>query len=111
MGSFKKLGLVAGFALLAACGSDADKFAGEWIDPSPKKAEEKSDPFSYASTNDITIKAVDSNKVEVTSDIFGREHKNVYSVNGENIISGTRVIYTLKGDELVDSLGKRLIRK
>lgn len=112
MKTIQKLLLVAGFALLAACGNDADKFAGVWVDSSPKKEEVKSGPIpSYKSTKDITIKAVGSKEVEVTSTIFEREKKNVYPVDGANIISGTRVIYTLEGDELVTRSGDRLIRK
>lgn len=111
MKTFQKLLLVAGFALLAACGNDADKFVGEWVDPSPKKEESAGWLPKINSSNDITIKAGGSNKVEITATVFDSKMKNIYEVEGANIIDGSRVIYTLEGNELVKSSGLRLVRK
>lgn len=110
MNTFKKLLLVAGFALLAACGGNADKFVGEWIDSNP--GEEK---IIYGrnvnAPLEITIKANGSSEVEITRIISDNEKKNVYVVDGDNILSSGRVIYTLKGDKLVNGSGVTLIRK
>lgn len=110
MKNIQKLLLVAGFALLAACGGNADKFVGEWIDSNP--GEEK---IIYGrnvnAPLEITIKANGSSEVEITRIISDNEKKNIYVVDGDNILNGGRVIYTLKGDKLVNGSGVTLVRK
>lgn len=111
MKAFQKIMIVAGFALLAACGGNADKFVGDWVDPSPKKEEGASWLPKINTSNNITIKASGSSKVEITATVLDRQMKNVYEVDGSNILDGSRVIYTLEGNELVKSSGIRLVRK
>lgn len=112
MNNLKRLMMVAGFALLAACGGeDTGKFVGEWVDPTPQ---EKVKGWGAVNdiTNDISIKANGSSKVELTASVMGREKKSIYDVEGQNILDGKRVIYTLEGDELVRvGTGLKLVRK
>lgn len=112
MTNLKKLILIAGVSLLAACGGDdAGKFVGKWIDPTPQ---EKVKGWGAVNdlTNDISIIAKSNNEVEVTANVMGREKKTIYAVDGQNILKGQRVVYTLEGNELVRAgTGLRLVRK
>jgi len=106
-----------GLVLMTACSDSASKFVGEWVDPTPK--EEKKNGGNWLpeirGTNDITIKkASESNRVEITSDLFGHgEKKDIFNVDGNNIIHPLGgVVYTLEGNELVKRGGKvKLVRK
>lgn len=110
MNNLKKIMLMAGFALLAACGGGADKFAGNWIDPNPGKEEivfgvNVNKPFQ------ISIKATKSNEVEITQVISETPRSIIYKVDGDMILSGPRVMYKLEGDKLVSSSGLVLVKK
>lgn len=110
MNNLKKIMLMAGFALLAACGGGADKFEGNWIDPNP--GEEKIVfGINVNQPLQLSIKATKSNEVEITQVISDSPQKNIFKVDGDIIISGSRVLYTLKGDKLVSSAGTVLVKK
>lgn len=113
MNNLKKILMISVFAFLAACGSESDKFVGDWVDPNPKPYDPKPvfGLVPLKETNGVTIKASGSNRVEVTSTVLDSPMKHVYEVEGANILSGSRVRYTLEGDELVTSSGLRLVRK
>jgi len=114
--TLKMLMLVAAFTLLAACGKNpADKFVGEWVDPRPPKVEDKDSWFGPADPLDVTIEAISPDKVEITMSMLRTKKKMVFEVEGNKIIGGggSKVFYTLEGDELISELrnGVRLVRK
>lgn len=100
MKAFQKLMLVAGFALLAACGGNADKFVGEWI-----QIETPVKPHT------IIITANGSNQVEVDQELVGTRTKQIYVVDGDNLLNSSKVLYTLKGEQLVTPGGRKFVRK
>ncbi len=115
MNNFKKVVLIAGFALLAACGNNSEKFVGVWIDPSPVVEDKGTGMFKSVVKKvraDTVIKENGDNKVMVTGPLFGSAGEKIYEVDGANIMgSGGRVLYALDGDELVTISGLRLVRK
>jgi len=100
LNTFKKLWLVAGFALLAACGGNAEKFVGEWIQiDTPVKP------------HTIIITAKGSNQVELDQELVGTRTKKMYVVDGDNLLSSSKVLYTLEGEHLVTPGGRKFVRK
>ena len=113
MNNLKKILMISVFAFLAACGNESDKFVGIWADPRPAPEEGKGIHKSLIQNQrpDTEIKAVGKNRVEVKTIVLDRPMKHIYEVEGANIHDGSRVRYTLEGDELVTSSGLRLVRK